>query len=238
MTARDNVRPVTALLAFLVLLPPAEAQAQTRTFTRADTLRGSITPERAWWDVTFYDLHVRLDPSDSTVRGRNAITYRVTGKPREMQIDLQEPLRVDSVMQAGHRLHVPARGERLRAPDRPAARRRDEPPSPCTTAGGRRSRRTRLGRRTDLGTGAGRRALDQRGLPGARRQRVVADQGHQADEPDSQRVALTVPDPAPGPCQRAAARRREGPGAHTYEWFVSDPINNYAVAVAAAGTRR
>src|SRR5688572_17003078 len=101
------MRRAILLLALYFLTPGvgrSDSAAQTRTFTRADTLRGSITPERAWWDVTFYDLHIRLDPSDSTIRGRNAIVYRVTGKPREMQIDLQEPLRVDSVVQAGRRL--------------------------------------------------------------------------------------------------------------------------------------
>src|SRR6185437_12762573 len=82
----------------------ARGEAQQTGFTRADTLRGSITPERAWWDVVFYDLHVTLDPADSTVRGRNGITYRVTGPSRAMQIDLQVPLEIDSVVQDGRRL--------------------------------------------------------------------------------------------------------------------------------------
>ena len=97
-------------LAFLLLALPPLVAAQEPAFTRADTLRGSITPERAWWDVTFYDLHVRLDPSDSTIRGWNGITYRVTGRAREMQIDLQEPLRVDSVLQQGRRLRYRREG--------------------------------------------------------------------------------------------------------------------------------
>src|SRR5262245_34117787 len=54
--------PRAGLLLALCLLTPGiggtDAVAQTRAYTRADTLRGSITPERAWWDVTFYDLHI------------------------------------------------------------------------------------------------------------------------------------------------------------------------------------
>ena len=42
--------------------------------------------------------------SDSTMRGWNGITYRVTGKPRAMQIDLQEPLQIDSVLQDGRKV--------------------------------------------------------------------------------------------------------------------------------------
>jgi len=87
----------------LSLFPFLTVPAQQRTFTRADTLRGSITPERAWWDVVFYDLHVTLDPADSTISGWNGITYRVTGKPRAMQVDLQEPLAIDSVIQEAGR---------------------------------------------------------------------------------------------------------------------------------------
>ncbi len=73
-------------------------------FTHADTLRGSNTPERAWWDATFYDLHVKVDPTDSSITGHNGITYRVLRAPREMQIDLQVPLEVDSMVQDGRRL--------------------------------------------------------------------------------------------------------------------------------------
>ena len=49
----------TLPLLYVLLSPPVALAAQERqVFTRADTLRGSNTPQRAWWDVTFYDLHV------------------------------------------------------------------------------------------------------------------------------------------------------------------------------------
>ena len=31
--------------------------AQTNLYTHADSLRGSITDARKWWDLTHYDLH-------------------------------------------------------------------------------------------------------------------------------------------------------------------------------------
>jgi len=104
MTLHRRTRCLAALALLLASLSPAGAAAQQAAFTHADTLRGSITPERAWWDVVFYDLHVKLDPSDSTVRGWNGITYRVTGPSRAMQIDLQVPLEIDSVVQDGRAL--------------------------------------------------------------------------------------------------------------------------------------
>jgi len=95
------------VLLFLGLMaaPTASLAAQADSgYTHADTLRGSITPERAWWDVVFYDLRVSLSPRDSSIRGSNRITYRVLESPREMQIDLMTPLEVDSMVQGGKRL--------------------------------------------------------------------------------------------------------------------------------------
>src|SRR5207244_5986666 len=95
------------LAAFLLLCAPIRLPAQTRTFTHADTLRGSYTtPGRAWWDVTFYDLHVAISPTDSSIRGSNGISYRVLQPSSEMQIDLMVPLEVDSMMQDGRAVPV------------------------------------------------------------------------------------------------------------------------------------
>lgn len=71
------------------------------TFTHADTLRGSVTPEREWWDVAHYDLHVGFDIQHKSISGFNTITYKVLKAAKRMQIDLMEPLQVDSMVQDG-----------------------------------------------------------------------------------------------------------------------------------------
>jgi aminopeptidase N len=228
---------VTALrtLLFPVLLAtlcsPAAAQAQTRTFTRADTLRGSITPERAWWDVTFYDLHLRLDPSDSTIRGRNAITYRVTGKPREMQIDLQEPLRIDSVVQAGRRVEFRREGNAFFV--RTAGRQRVGETRTLTVYYGGRPQ-VAENPPWDGGLIWARGAAGEPWISVACQELGASvwwpTKDTQADEPDSQRVALTVPDSLQALANgrlRSVERGRDGT---TYEWFVTSPINNYVVS--------
>ena len=91
---------VLSLLAF-TLATPLAGQG-TPNFSRADTLRGTNGPARSWWDVAFYDLHVRVNPDDKTIRGWNGITYRVLAPGSEMQIDLQMPLVIDSIIQDGH----------------------------------------------------------------------------------------------------------------------------------------
>ena len=49
-------------------------------FTHADTLRGSLNPERTWWDVLRYDIEVTPDFESKTIIGKTAITYKVVSK--------------------------------------------------------------------------------------------------------------------------------------------------------------
>jgi aminopeptidase N len=66
-------------------------------FTRQDTLRGTITPERAWWDVSFYGITVQPDFKSKSIKGEVNIRFRVLQPGKLMQIDLQEPLKIDEV---------------------------------------------------------------------------------------------------------------------------------------------
>src|SRR5690625_1040611 len=91
-------------ITLLLAVQPAVAQDDGVLATKADTLRGSITPQRAWWEVTYYDLHVTVQPKDSSISGYNKITYRVTGEPRQLQVDLQQPLEINKITQDGNPL--------------------------------------------------------------------------------------------------------------------------------------
>ncbi len=186
------------LLATLVMSPLIAAGAQDTTrYTHADTLRGSNGPARAWWDVQFYDLHTRVNPRDSTISGWNGITYRVLQAPpaREIQIDLQVPLEVDSIVQDRRKLTYRRDGNAffvtLAARQRPGETRmitvwyRGKP---------------RVGRRLPW-DGGFTFPLDSLG----RLWIATANEGlgasvwwpnkdYLADEPDSQRIAITVPD--------------------------------------------
>lgn len=69
-------------------------------FSRADTLRGSNGPGRSWWDATKYDLYVKFDLADSSISGYNIISFKEIEKRHAdfFQIDLQEPMIIDSVI--------------------------------------------------------------------------------------------------------------------------------------------
>ncbi len=103
MRSKNSIALLQLLMLTLVI--PAFGQQRTR-FTHADTLRGTITPERAWWDLAFYHLRVRVQPTDSTLNGSTLIRYRVLKPGQVMQVDLQKPLRVLRVEQDGKQLAV------------------------------------------------------------------------------------------------------------------------------------
>jgi hypothetical protein len=90
----------TALLLPCLLLG-AQLTAQLNddrgTFTPADSLRGSIGPGRAWWDARHYAVFVTPDLDQRTIKGRTYIKFTATKPGRRMQIDLQQPLEVDSI---------------------------------------------------------------------------------------------------------------------------------------------
>lgn len=70
-------------------------------YTHYDTLRGSITTERAWWDLLHYELYVSIDPDNKAINGSNIIRYKVLETYKTLQIDLQYPLVIDKVYQDG-----------------------------------------------------------------------------------------------------------------------------------------
>lgn len=72
---------------------------QKGKITSQDSLRGSITPERAWWNVVSYNIYVAPDHKTKTISGWNQIGFDVNtdGKNKKMQIDLQQPLIIDSI---------------------------------------------------------------------------------------------------------------------------------------------
>ena len=97
------IKYFTIICITLLLSNNLSAQLGTtkEVFTRQDTLRGSITKERAWWDVKFYHLDIKVNPKDSTISGSNTIKYTVLKEYQIMQIDLQVPMHIDKVTQDG-----------------------------------------------------------------------------------------------------------------------------------------
>ncbi len=83
---------------------------EKNNFTRQDTLRGTITDERSWWDLNYYHLDIKVDPEKRTIKGSNTVGYTVLNSNKLMQIDLQEPLNITSVKQNNKSLNFTREG--------------------------------------------------------------------------------------------------------------------------------
>src|SRR5215217_5362297 len=79
------MRKLLQLLFIICTIHPCIAQ---------DSLRGSVTPERAWWDVLKYDITVEPDAVSKSITGSNIITFKALKPGKRMQIDLQEPMEI------------------------------------------------------------------------------------------------------------------------------------------------
>ena len=65
-------------------------------FTHEDTLRGSLNENRTWWNVLRYDITVKPDFETKTIEGKCTISFEASTL-QPMQIDLQNPLIIDSI---------------------------------------------------------------------------------------------------------------------------------------------
>lgn len=87
------------LLAFCLLVTVCSS---AQKFTQEDSLMGSNTPGRSWWDVQHYDVTVTPDYDSKTIKGRTTITYAVLNEQHDyLQLDLQKPMQIDSIYYNG-----------------------------------------------------------------------------------------------------------------------------------------
>jgi len=103
-SSRTSLVSLFVFLLFIAAGFSVGVTAQDEPITQAERLRGSITPERDWWDVQHYDLSVRFMPETRTIKGSNVITFKTLKPGSKMQIDLQMPLTITKVLHNGNEL--------------------------------------------------------------------------------------------------------------------------------------
>jgi aminopeptidase N len=223
---------IISVLIFIVFCTTA-AFSQKEIFTRQDTLRGSITAERAWWDLTYYHLQVKVNPADSSFAGSNLIGYRVIEPNGLMQIDLQPPMKITRITQDGISQKFTKDGNAWFI-QLSAKQKQGEINNLTVEFEGKPKISKRLP--WDGGVNWGR---DEDGNPFI----VTANQGdgaslwwpckdHPYDEPDSMLISVTVPEPLVNVSNGRLRKQEQHPnGTATFHWFVSNPINNYGVNI-------
>lgn len=224
---------------FIIFLVSISAKAQgllgkkEEVFTRQDTLRGSITPERAWWDLKHYHLDIKVNPADSTISGSNTIRYKVLKSSNRMQIDLQEPLKIFKATQDGKELKFQREGSvfyvDLDAPQNVGAIK-----EVVVFYGGK----PKIAVRPPWDGGITW-SKDKNGNPfiastcqGLGASAWWPNKDHMYDEVENMLISVNVPKNL----TNVSNGRLQGvtdlkDGTRTFTWYVSNPINNYGVNI-------
>ena len=98
------------ILLLSMLINGQSLKSDSETFTRQDSLRGSITPERVWWDLNYYHLDISVHPETKSIEGKNTIQYTILEPYQTLQIDLQPPMKLTKAVQDGEELVVVTEG--------------------------------------------------------------------------------------------------------------------------------
>ncbi len=229
------------LLIFIVLLFSSlftSAQllhSSTQEFTRDDSLRGSITPERAWWDLTYYELRLQVQPENKFFKGSTTVHYQVLTENQRMQIDLQPPLYVTKVIEEGKEISFTKDGANAYIIQLEKKQQKGQKGHIVVFYEGH----PREAKRAPWDGGVSWKkdkegndfiATSCQGL-GASVWWPCKD--HMYDEPDSMRIQVTVPDHLMNVSNGRLRKVELNPASQTrtYDWFVSNPINNYGVNI-------
>ncbi|WP_228085016.1 M1 family metallopeptidase [Mucilaginibacter sp. JRF] len=94
---------IALLCAFIGLGATAQAQLMKKKteFTRADTLRGMISPLRACYDINYYHLDVKFNIDQKFISGSNLFKFTATDDFSKLQFDLYANLKVEKVVYKG-----------------------------------------------------------------------------------------------------------------------------------------
>ena len=213
---------------FLIQLFLANAQM----FTKVDTLRGSITPERAWWDLNYYDLNIKVQPDKEFIAGYNIIRYKVLKESDVIQIDLQEPLKIDAVSQDGVDLNYTSVG-----PAHFIQLKKKQVPGEYNKLYVQYSGKPKKAVRAPWDGGfSWKKDTNGNYFAATSCQGLGAsvwwpNKDHMYDEVDSMRIAIDVPKDLVAVANGRLKDEYEYGEFKQYEWFVSNPINNYGVNV-------
>jgi len=233
------------LIGWVLLLVAQTACAQRQLGVRVTNHSGGpLLPDQAAYDVTFYELALRVEPDARRIDGTLTVQARVVHPLIWFVLDLDTVLTVRRVEEQVAGRWVPRTFEHrpdgriwthlahTRQPGRQLVLRvhyggvpREAPYPPW------------------IGGFTWARTADGQPWIATSNQGEGADlwwpcKDHPSDEPDSMALHITVPEPLVVASNGRLRRvERHADGTRTYYWFVSTPINNYGVALNIAPYR-
>ena len=201
--------------------------------TRQDSLRGSITPEREWWDLTYYHLDIKVEPEKKFISGSNTIGYKVLKSNKTIQIDLQKPMKITSVLANGKSLKFNREGNAYFIELKAKQKKNDVNYIEIFYEG---YPKEAIRAPWDGGLSWKKDDNDNHFIAtscqGLGASVWWPNKDHMYDEVDSMLISVNVPknltNVSNGRLNKVTEHKN---GTKTFDWFVSNPINNYGVNI-------
>ena len=200
-------------------------------FTEADSIRGALRLERNCFDVKHYDLKIDLDINNKSISGQNDMRFQYLENSKSLQIDLFENMEVEEISIDGESCSYFRKYDavfvilpelkigndytmKIKFSGQPTIAK-----SPPWDGGfvwsQDKNKNPWIGVACE-GTGAS---------------LWWPNKDHLSDEPDSMKIAITVPEELMAVSNGNLINTTTLDGRSTYEWNVSYPINNYNVSI-------
>jgi aminopeptidase N len=230
--------------AVMLVLAGASAAAQRELGARPTESGGPLMPEQAAYDVTFYDLALRVNPAEQSIKGTLVATARIVHPIEWFVLDLDTPLAVESVSAVeGNGKTMPLEFERRGGKiwiAFPLTKQPGETVKVAVSYGGK----PRVAPRPPW-VGGFIWAKTAAGEPwiATACQNDGADiwwpcKDHPSDEADSMALHITVPEPLVVASNgRLESVKKNNDGTRTFNWLMTVPMNNYSVALNIAPYR-
>ena len=232
------MQKIYALILVLVCLFPNTScsQGPIPLFSRADTLRGTLSEFRSSYDISYYHLNIKLDIENKFISGSNLFKFKAVNDINRLQFDLFDNLKVERVVYQGKELPFKREFNAVFI-DFPNTIKKGNTDEFTVFYSGK----TIIAKRAPWDGGFSY-AKDKQGKPWV----AVSCQGfgasswwptkdHQSDEVDSMMISVSVPKGLMNVSNgRLRSTENTDPNYTRYNWFVSYPINNYNVSLNIA----
>lgn len=200
-------------------------------YTKKDSLRGALRPERTCFDVYYYNLSVKIIPKGKKIEGENKIYFHAINQSNTIQIDLFENYTIEDIIFDNTSLQfkreynavfirfpftlVPGKDYSISVKYSGKPHIAEKPP----WQGGFVWEKDKKG---NLWAGV---ACEHLGASS-----WWPNKDHLSDEPDSMQINISVPAGYTA-VSNGVLRKKidEGRKNTRFEWFVNNPINNYNV---------
>jgi len=230
------LKNLSYLILFLLLSPflvNGQLLSDKNEFSRKDSLRGQLTPLRTCYDVTYYHLDVDINIPKRSIAGSNLIKFKTIQDFNRIQIDLFDNMAIDKILYRGKQLKYTREFNAVFI-DFPTQIKANTLDSILVYFSGtpHQANRAPWDGGFDWKKDSNNKPWVASANQGIGASLWWPNKDHQSDEPDSVLISVTVPKELMN-VSNGRLRNVENIGKKKtkFNWFVSNPINNYNIAI-------